>query len=163
MKLYNSGVKRNLGLVLLGAFAIFMVAGCDPEVQDPGALKPIPKPDQYAQAPKPAVPVPKTTDDVLKLGIPVHPGSVIADEADSTTLDEKKYSRTYKVKMYAPSGYTDVIPTYMKGIVGGSLSGGGDGHRVSGHTKSGDEIEIMLGPAADHNKTLVMVWLTQKK
>ena len=148
--------------LIIGTLA-FGVWGCEPDSHatptiDRGAIK-----TQSGAPDRPVAPVPKTADEVAALGIPVYPGSVIAEEADAATLTDQSFSRIYKVKMYAPAEYAIVLGTYTKGIKNSKLGGAQDFQKVKGETEKGDDIEVMLGPAADHKKTLVMAWLTQKK
>ena len=162
---HNDCVRLNAWALPLG-FAILCLAlpGCESGThvtpRFDGGSEPAKEDKKSEVAPKP---VPKTTSDLQALGIPVFPGAVIADESNSSTLDEKVYSRTYKVKMYAPKDYATVLGAYMKAIKDVDRLGDSDFQKLKGKTEVGDEIEVMLGPAADHGKTLVMVWLTQEK
>jgi|GEM_PF-6437945 len=162
-KTHNCLVRPNIWVVLVGVGLSF-AAGCTYSGHStPTIDKKVLESKKGADPSAVAMLAPKTTDDVLKLGIPVYPGSVLADGDESSTVEVKSDYRTYKVKMYAPNDSATVIASYLGAIKGGSVSGAADLQKVTGQTASGDDIEIMLGPAADHAKTLVMVWLTQKR
>lgn len=157
---HNLGViQRWLGLCLgLAAF----VCGCNPQpggyTSEPVLVKP---PEPVAQ--KDVAPVPKTIDDVLNLGIPVYPGSTLADGADSASLSELSFTRTYKVKMYVPANYTTVIGHYAKSLKKSQIGGASETQKVEGKTEKGDTAEVWIGPAAGKDRTLVMAYLIQAK
>lgn len=142
--------------LLIGA-----LSGCDAPTSTPE----IPKEKKSVEVPKPKVAfaLPKKITDVPAMGIPVFEGSVLPEEADSVTVDEHTYFRTYKIKMYAPAEFTAVSQFYMTALKESRKGGMAEFLQVNGKSTMGDSIEVRLGPAADHKKTLVMVWMTQSK
>jgi len=159
-------VRHLTAAVLAGLLgSAFLSASCDPvqpiSVNSGEAKVPI-KP--IKAEPKPALPAPKTTAEVEKLGIPVYKGSVIDDRADSVTVDEREVSRTYKVTLYSPADFATVGSFYQGAIKAANKTVLSDDQlRIDGKTPNGDEIEVMLGPASDHAKTLVLAWVKQNK
>lgn len=107
--------------------------------------------------------MPKTTAEVEKLGIPIYPGATLSEEADSTTLEEKSYTREYKVKMYAPANYATVLGHYARSLKGSKIAGASEFQKVIGKTSTGDAIEVWVGPAAGKDRSLILAFLIQTK
>lgn len=149
-------------LICLAIVAGVALSGCDAPTATPNINGQGQTPHLPAK-PKPAVPVPKSVADVEKLGVPVYPGAVLSEEADSATLDDRTFIRTYKVTMIAPAELPKVLQHYLQGVKDAKHGGIEDFQQVMGKTKDGDSLEVRLGPAADHKKTLIMAWVTQSK
>ena len=93
-----------------------------------------------------------------------YPKSVFGDDAEHSRLDDyKSYARTYYVKMYAPADVPTVVGYLMKTVKDPRHQSGVEFEQIKARSKDGDDLDIRLGPASDHSKTLVMVWLTQSK
>ncbi len=139
-------------------FGLLVVIGCQP------ANSGGPPPDfANVSQERPAIPAPKTVADAERLGIPIYPQSVFDEESEHSRLDEKSFGRTYFVKLYAPADVTTVVGYMMKNVKDGKLTGGAEIQQIRGKSKDGDDLDIRLGPAADHKRTMLMVWLTQTK
>lgn len=108
-------------------------------------------------------PAPKTIEDVQKLGVPVFPGSVLAEGEAGSTVRTSSLGTTYSLKMYAPGEHGAVAKELKAKLKDSVRAGASDVQRITGRTESGDDIEIMLSPAADKTKTLVMAWVTVPK
>lgn len=108
-------------------------------------------------------PAPKTIEDVEKLGVPVFPGSVLAEGEAGSTVRTSSLGTTYSLKMYAPGEHGAVAKELKAKLKDSVRAGASDVQRITGRTESGDDIEIMLSPAADKTKTLMMVWVTVPK
>ena len=148
-------------ICFLSVTVLVAVIGCDAPTSTPE----IPKDKKTIEVPKgkAAFALPKKITDVPAMGIPVFEGSVLPEEAGSVTVDEHTYFRTYKVKMYAPAEFATVTQYYMGALKDSRKGGIAEFLQVNGQSTLGDSVEVRLGPASDHKKTLVMVWLTQSK
>lgn len=144
-------------LAIFGLLALCL--GCDEE----GPSATFPQKPLTPGTDKPARPVPKSIADVEGLGVPVFPGSQLGDGEDHTRLDDRAYARVYFTKMYAPASVPEVLGFYMKGVEGAKRQGGVDSEQVTGKNKDGADLDIRIGPASDHTKSLVMVWMTETK
>lgn len=133
--------------------------GCD---TGPEAVKPEQARAYIQSKDRPAFPVPKTTADAEKIGIPVYPGSVLG-EGENSRVDDRSFHRTYFVKMYAPAVPSEVATFYFKGLKQSKKLGGSEEQQIVGRSAGGDEIDVRIGPAADKTKSLVMVWMSQSK
>lgn len=133
--------------------------GCD----EPAVGKTAPQAPIAQQTDKPARPVPKTIEEVAKLGVPVFPGSSLSDGADHTRLDDRAYARVYFTKMYAPAEVAAVLGFYMKAVKDARRQGGVESEQVKGKSPDGADLDVRIAPAADHTKSLVMVWMTETK
>ena len=119
--------------------------------------------NQYVhQKARPPLPIPKTPADAEKLGLPVYKGSVLSDNAADMTLEERKFSRVYALKLYAPAE-VDAVAKFYQDSLRDAYRMGSPEQIVKGRNPLGDEVEVMLGAASDHKKTVVLAWLTQPK
>ncbi len=147
-------------LLIPAALVLLTVLGCEGPHEGPTLADA----RTIAQAKKrPVAPAPKTIDDVVKLGVPVYPGTVMAEGEGASSLTDGSFSRVYELKMFAPAKLDEVAANLIKALKNAANSGGTDYTRITAKTDMGDEIEFRLGPAADHSKTLVMAWVTQLK
>jgi hypothetical protein len=159
-------VRRLIGLYapcLVGALVV--VSSCSPTGNAPVGPQDINSSVQRAatkQEPPPLAP--RTNDEIEKVGIPVYLGSSLDDKPESVTIDETSFRRVIKVKMFAPADTATVGAYFMAALKSARKSVIGDNQlRIDGKSKDGDDVEFLLGPAADPKHTVVLAWLTHKK
>ncbi|MBS1721645.1 MAG: hypothetical protein JSS66_01425 [Armatimonadetes bacterium] len=150
-------LARTAGFVCLLAFAAW---GCTPP-SGTASLQQVN--DEMHRQVEPAQPAAKTLADVDRLGLKTPSGTILDESPTSSTVTELSYKRTYYVKLYVDGDVAKTTGFFMDSLKDPHFTGGADAAKIDGKTDKGFDVEVMLGPAADHKKTVALAWITQQK
>lgn len=145
------------------ALLFLLLAACACESGPRGVSSTSSLPADGFAGPKPALTLPSDLAGFAKLGVAVPVDSVLAEGKEGLQFEENAFRSTVRAKFYAPGEPAAVANLVKAGLVGASEGGGVDEKRIVGKTKEGDEVEIMLGPGGNRDKTMVMVYVTRVK
>jgi hypothetical protein len=106
---------------------------------------------------------PTDIEGVARAGVPVYPGSFLADQPDAIKVEQSPTRNVVSIKFYSPAVMQTVFNHVLRNIDEASQAGNTEMMRVKGRTKNGHPIEVWIGPAADKSQTLVMAWVTEEK
>jgi hypothetical protein len=87
----------------LAVLAIFLAVGCDPA--GPSTRTEFEQAAKQTGPDRKLPPAPKTIGEVENLGVPVYPGTTLAEGEAGSSLRTSSLGTTYTFKMYAPAEY----------------------------------------------------------
>jgi hypothetical protein len=88
---------------------------------------------------------------------------MLVEGPEGLQFEESPVKYAVRAKFYVEGKPEEVAAAVQAGLQDVSEVGGGDERRITGKTKDGDSVEIMLGPGANRAKTMVLAWVTRDK
>lgn len=152
-------MRRTYGILVLAS--ALLCAACE---QPPASAAGAPSlPPELNAEPKKPLELPADLAGFAKLGVNVPKDSMLVEGPEGLQFEESPIKYAVRAKFYVQGLPESVATAIQAGLQDVNVAGGGDERRITGKTKDGDLVEIMLGPGANREKTMVLAWVTREK